>query len=143
MQSVKPQLQRGTTPVAIKARSSGHPFASKTNDNEELLQSSAPGPPFFPLQMIYGLSGNWRIECSIDIDQNLGLAITADPILLTAMAVMGQPELDVFAALADVIDEARFRRRQDQHPRGIGHAPLKRQVLPFIERRRVDPLKFG
>src|ERR1700679_1490260 len=46
MQSVKPQLQRGTTPAAIKARSSGHPFASKTNDNEELLRSYAPGPPF-------------------------------------------------------------------------------------------------
>src|ERR1700733_9805852 len=43
MQSVEPQLQRGTMPVAIKARSSGHPFASKTNDNEELLQSSAFG----------------------------------------------------------------------------------------------------
>jgi hypothetical protein len=29
--------------VAIKARSSGHPFASKKNDNEELLQSYAFG----------------------------------------------------------------------------------------------------
>jgi hypothetical protein len=42
--------------MAIKARSSGYPFASKTNGNEELLQSFAPGP-VFPLQMIYGLSG--------------------------------------------------------------------------------------
>ncbi|MEA2263253.1 MAG: hypothetical protein QOJ51_6078, partial [Acidobacteriaceae bacterium] len=60
--------------MAIKARSSGHPFASKTNGNEELLQSSAPGPLCFPFQMIYGLSGNWRIECSIDIDQHSSLA---------------------------------------------------------------------
>jgi hypothetical protein len=45
-----------------------------------------------------------RIECSIDVDQNLGLAIAADPILLTAVAVMRQTEIDVFAALGDVID---------------------------------------
>jgi hypothetical protein len=29
-------MKRGTTPVAIKAQSSGHPFASKTNGHEEL-----------------------------------------------------------------------------------------------------------
>jgi hypothetical protein len=62
----------------------------------------------FPCQMIYGVSGNWRIECSSDIDQHSSLAIAADPILLTAVAVVGQPELDVFATLGDVIDQARF-----------------------------------
>ena len=46
---------------------------------------------------------NWHIERSIDIDQNLGLAIAADPVLLTAVAVMRQTELDIFAALGDVI----------------------------------------
>jgi len=80
------------------------------------MQSSAAGPPFFPFQMICGLSGNWRIECSIDIDQNLGLAIAADPVLLTTVAVVGQPELDVFAALGDVMDQARFHRCENQHP---------------------------
>jgi len=88
-------------------------------------------------------SGNWRIEQSIDINQNLGLTIAADPILLTAVAVVGQPELEVFAALGDVIDQARFRRCEDQHPRGIGHAPRIGHALPFIERRRIDPLKLG
>ena len=116
---------------------------TKTNDNEELLQSSAPGPPFFPFQMIYELSGNWRIECSIDVDQNLGLAIAADPVFLTAVAVMRQSDLDVFSSLGDVIDQARFRRCENQHPRGIGHTPLIGQALPFIERRLVDTLKLG
>lgn len=51
---------------------------------------------------------NWHVERSIDVDQNLGLAIAADPILLTTVAVMCQPELDVFATLGDVIDQARF-----------------------------------
>jgi hypothetical protein len=36
--------------------------------------------------MIYGLSGNWHIERSIDV--------AADPILLTTVAVVGQYELD-------------------------------------------------
>jgi hypothetical protein len=66
---------------------------------------------------------NWHIERSIDVDQNLGLAIAADPVLLTAMAVMRRPDLDAFATLGDVIDQARFRRCQDQHPRRIGNAP--------------------
>ena len=89
------------------------------------------------------LSRNWRIEQSIDIDQNLGLAIAADPVFLTAVAVMRQSELDVFSSLGDVIDQARFRRCENQHPRGIGHAPLIGKALPFIERRRIDPLKLG
>jgi hypothetical protein len=97
----------------------------------------------FPFQMIYGLSGNWRIEQSIDIDENLGLAIAADPVLLTAVAVMRQTELDVFTALGNVVDQARFRRCENKHPRGIGHAPLMCQALPFIEGRRIDPLKLG
>lgn len=46
---------------------------------------------------------NWHIERSIDVDQNLGLAIAADPVLLTAVAVMRQTELDIFAAVGDVI----------------------------------------
>lgn len=91
--------------MAIKARSSGHPFASKTNGNEERLQSSA---PFFPFQMIYGLSGNWRIECSIDIDQHSSFAIAADPVFLTAVAVVGQPELDVFSSFGDVMIKRGF-----------------------------------
>jgi hypothetical protein len=66
------------------------------------------GLRFFSFQMIYELSENWRIEDSIDVDQNLGLAIAADPVLLTTVAVMGQPELDVFTTLGDVIDRAGF-----------------------------------
>ena len=77
------------------------------------------------------LSRNWRIERSIDIDQNLGLAIAADPVLLTAVAVMRQTELDVFTALGNVIDQARFRRCENQHPRGIGHAPRMGHALPI------------
>jgi hypothetical protein len=46
---------------------------------------------------------NWHIERSIDVDQNVGLAIAADPVLLTAVAVMRQTELDIFAAVGDVI----------------------------------------
>lgn len=85
----------------------------------------------------------WHIERSIDVDQNLGFAIAADPIPLTTVAVMRQTELDVFAALGDVIDQPRLRRCENQHPRGIGHTPLKGLALPFIERRGIDPLKFG
>ena len=77
---------------------------------------SAPSPPFLPFQMICGLSGNLRIEYSIDIDQNLGLAISADPVFFTTVAVMWQPELDVFAALGDVMDQARFHRCENQRP---------------------------
>jgi len=98
------------------------------------MQSSAAGPPFFPFQMICGLSGNWRIECSIDIDQNLGLAIATDPVLLTTIAMMGLPELDILASLGDVIDQARSRRCGDQHPRGIGRTSFIGHALPFIER---------
>jgi hypothetical protein len=42
---------------------------------------------------------------TINIDQNCGFAIAVDPVLL-AVAVVGQPELHVFAALGDVIDQA-------------------------------------
>lgn len=50
-----------------------------------------------------GTIRNWHIEHSIDVDQNLGFAIAADPVLLTAVAVMRQTELDIFAAVGDVI----------------------------------------
>jgi hypothetical protein len=72
------------------------------------------------------------MECSIDVDLHLGLAVAADPVLLAAVTVVGQPELDVFASLGDVIDQRGLRRCEDQHPRGIGHAPLKSQALPFV-----------
>jgi hypothetical protein len=62
----------------------------------------------FPVPNDLRTVGNWRIECSIDIDQHSSLAIAADPILLTAVAVVRQTELDVFATLGDVIDQARF-----------------------------------
>jgi hypothetical protein len=52
---------------------------------------------------------NWHVERSIDIDQNLGLAIATDPVLLTTIAMMGLPELDILASLGDVIDQARSR----------------------------------
>ena len=50
---------------------------------------------------------NWHVEQSIDVDQNLGLAIATDPILLTAVAVMWQSDLDVFSSLGNVIDQAK------------------------------------
>jgi hypothetical protein len=85
--------------------------------------------------MSYGLSGNWRIECSIDIDQHSSLAIAADPILLTAVAVMGQPELDVFAALGDVIDQARFRRTIAKGFQAVrDRSGLDKKVVPYLAR---------